>query len=120
MLRPEYCEMLLEEVDNYSQTGLPIRRPNSMNNYGIILNEVAYSPRQRCPPSIACMHAYSKHLSMLGRAEMSEAASIGMRPMLNRLQQEYLWPIARELFPVQGSQFDWHHSFIVEYQQAQS
>ena len=30
MLRPEFCEMLLEECDQYTASGLPIRRPNSM------------------------------------------------------------------------------------------
>ena len=41
MLTPEFCSLLLEEVDNYFATGLPVRRPNSMNNYGIIVNEAS-------------------------------------------------------------------------------
>lgn len=28
------------QVDNFHRSGLPARRPNSMNNYGIILNEI--------------------------------------------------------------------------------
>ena len=40
MFEPVFCDMYLEELDNYKASGLPIRRPNSMNNYGIIVNEV--------------------------------------------------------------------------------
>lgn len=35
-----FCERFLDELDNYYRSGLPIRRPNSMNNYGIIVNEI--------------------------------------------------------------------------------
>lgn len=40
---------------------------------------------------------------------------IGMRPMITSFQQQYLWPLSQRLFPVQGSQFDDHHSFLVRY-----
>jgi hypothetical protein len=40
---------------------------------------------------------------------------IGMYPMISNFQQKYLWPIARRLFPKQGSRFSDHHSFIVRY-----
>ena len=33
--------MLLDELDGYYASGLPIERPNSMNNYGIIVNAIA-------------------------------------------------------------------------------
>ena len=32
MLRPRFCAMVLEEIEGYQLSGLPIRRPNSMNN----------------------------------------------------------------------------------------
>ena len=32
--------MFLAELDNYYATGLPQPRPNSMNNYGIIVNQI--------------------------------------------------------------------------------
>jgi hypothetical protein len=35
-----YCTMLLDEFDHYRASGLPITRPNSMNNYGLIVNEI--------------------------------------------------------------------------------
>jgi hypothetical protein len=37
---PKFCKMLMDEVDNYAASGLPKKRPNSMNNYGLILNEI--------------------------------------------------------------------------------
>jgi len=83
LFKPNFCEMFLEELDNYYASGLPIRRPNSMNNYGIIVNE------------------------------------IGLRDMMTRLQQDILWPIARVLFPREGSEFNDHHSFMVQYKQGQ-
>jgi hypothetical protein len=36
----EFCTMFLEEVEHYQASGLPIQRPNSMNNYGIVTNEI--------------------------------------------------------------------------------
>jgi len=35
-----FCELLMEEIRGFSRTGLPAKRPNSMNNYGIILNDI--------------------------------------------------------------------------------
>ena len=32
-----FCRMFLEELDNYYASGLPIDRPNSMNNYGELM-----------------------------------------------------------------------------------
>tara|TARA_B100000902_G_scaffold399435_1_gene470278 strand:+ start:1064 stop:1978 length:915 start_codon:yes stop_codon:yes gene_type:complete len=36
----EFANKLLDEVKNYEASGEEIRRPNSMNNYGVILNEM--------------------------------------------------------------------------------
>jgi len=35
---------LIEEVDNFERSGLPVMRPNSMNNYGVILDEIGMTP----------------------------------------------------------------------------
>mmetsp|Transcript_8199 Transcript_8199/g.18962 ORF Transcript_8199/g.18962 Transcript_8199/m.18962 type:complete len:460 (-) Transcript_8199:11-1390(-) len=40
----EFCDMFVEEIFNFYSTGLPAKRPNSMNNYGIILNEIGLEP----------------------------------------------------------------------------
>merc|ERR1712194_212468 len=39
-----FCDLLLEEIFNFYGTGLPARRPNSMNNYGIILSDIGLEP----------------------------------------------------------------------------
>eukprot|EP00401_Gymnodinium_catenatum_P013964 CAMPEP_0117579762 /NCGR_PEP_ID=MMETSP0784-20121206/64802_1 /TAXON_ID=39447 /ORGANISM="" /LENGTH=498 /DNA_ID=CAMNT_0005379699 /DNA_START=1 /DNA_END=1497 /DNA_ORIENTATION=- len=39
-----FCDLLLEEIFNFYASALPARRPNSMNNYGIILNEIGLEP----------------------------------------------------------------------------
>ena len=40
MLTEHFATLLLEEVANYKSTGLPAPRPNSMNNYGLIVNDI--------------------------------------------------------------------------------
>ena len=41
---PEFCDLIVAEVDNYESTVLPRRRPNSMNKFGLILNEIGLEP----------------------------------------------------------------------------
>jgi len=40
LLTYEACDRLFAEVEAFHESGLPARRPNSMNNYGLILNEI--------------------------------------------------------------------------------
>lgn len=35
---------MIEEIENFESAGLPISRPNSMNNYGVILDEIGFTP----------------------------------------------------------------------------
>lgn len=35
-----FCDTLIEELDNYEASGYPQKRPNTMNNYGLIVNEM--------------------------------------------------------------------------------
>jgi len=44
LLSDRACEHLIEEVEHFQSTGLPARRPNSMNNYGVVLNEIGLKP----------------------------------------------------------------------------
>eukprot|EP00928_Gymnodinium_smaydae_P079894 TRINITY_DN63725_c0_g1_i1.p1 TRINITY_DN63725_c0_g1~~TRINITY_DN63725_c0_g1_i1.p1 ORF type:complete len:209 (-),score=33.27 TRINITY_DN63725_c0_g1_i1:515-1114(-) len=44
MFTDEFCDMLVEEVENFSKTGLRARRPNTMNRYGVILNDIGWKP----------------------------------------------------------------------------
>eukprot|EP00930_Biecheleria_cincta_P030496 TRINITY_DN21120_c0_g1_i1.p1 TRINITY_DN21120_c0_g1~~TRINITY_DN21120_c0_g1_i1.p1 ORF type:complete len:536 (-),score=110.86 TRINITY_DN21120_c0_g1_i1:143-1750(-) len=39
-----FCDFFLEEVFSFYSSGLPARRPNSMNAYGIILNDIGLEP----------------------------------------------------------------------------
>lgn len=39
-----FCDMFLEEVFNFYKSGLPAKRPNSMNAYGIVLNDIGMEP----------------------------------------------------------------------------
>ncbi|GJU53923.1 uncharacterized PKHD-type hydroxylase-like protein [Tanacetum coccineum] len=43
MLQPRYCEMLISEVENFEkwvrETNFELLRPNSMNNYGAVLDD---------------------------------------------------------------------------------
>ena len=59
LLSDEACEWLVEEVLHYQSTGLPIRRPNSMNNYGLVLNEIGLRPS---------LTALQKHVHPLAKA----------------------------------------------------
>lgn len=44
LFSPEFCDLLVAEVDNYEATTLPRRRPNTMNKFGLILNEIGLEP----------------------------------------------------------------------------
>ena len=40
LVSDSFANIFLEELDGYYASGLPIDRPNSMNNYGIIVNNI--------------------------------------------------------------------------------
>lgn len=40
LLNDAYCDALMDEAAHFQASGLPVARPNSMNNYGLILNEI--------------------------------------------------------------------------------
>lgn len=40
MFTEAFCDMLVEEMLHFESTGLPISRPNSMNKYGLIINNI--------------------------------------------------------------------------------
>ena len=78
-LSQDFCKVLIEESEDYAKSGLPQPRPNSMNNYGLVVN------------------------------------SIGMEHLIHRMQVEILQPLSSALYPIEGSNFDGHHSFLVRY-----
>jgi hypothetical protein len=44
MLSEGFCTELLSELARYEASGLPVARPNSMNNYGVVLNACGFEP----------------------------------------------------------------------------
>lgn len=40
----EFCDKFVEEIDSFSASGLPAPRPNTMNNHGVIVNEIGMEP----------------------------------------------------------------------------
>ena len=53
MLREEFCTMLLDELQHYEESGNPVARPNSMNNYGALAARTpsrALRSSARAPP----------------------------------------------------------------------
>lgn len=44
LFKPDFCQKLLQEVEHFEKEGLPTTRPNSMNNYGLILDDIGFLP----------------------------------------------------------------------------
>ena len=40
LFTPAFCTLLLEELEHHEASGIPLRRPNGMNRYGAILDEL--------------------------------------------------------------------------------
>lgn len=44
LFTPAFCALLVAEADAFEGSGLPRRRPNTMNNFGLIVNEIGLEP----------------------------------------------------------------------------
>ena len=44
LFNSDFCDLLISEIDNFEKTDLPRRRPNTMNKFGLILNEIGMEP----------------------------------------------------------------------------
>lgn len=42
LFSPEFCDLLLDELDHIEASGIPLRRPNGMNRYGAILSNLGF------------------------------------------------------------------------------
>eukprot|EP01051_Picozoa_sp_SAG22_P012240 SAG22_NODE_1252_length_5005_cov_1.761313_6_plen_137_part_00 len=105
----EFCQgVLLEEIDAYMQSGLPLRRPNSMNNYGLIVNEIGLVSNQAL--SFCCVSAV-----FLSKTVPFRAVPLPQEPFISAVQLKVLGPIAALLYPEVGPRLDRHHSFMVAY-----
>ena len=106
MLKEEFCVMLLNELQHYEVSGLPVQRPNSMNN----------CMRARSSSTTTSAIPLS-HLHTFLSTDGVIVNQIGMRPLLDDLQARYIQPLSKLLFPVEGAQFTSHHSFMVQYRE---
>lgn len=97
----EFCRKLLDEVDNYFDTGLPVRRPNSMNNYGLIVNEIGMKPaltefQQSILLPIAKLlwpeigNAFHNHHSFMVQYRANEDAGLDMVRLVQSLHEPTL------------------------------
>lgn len=43
LFTPAFCELLLEELRHHEASGIPLRRPNGMNRYGAMLEQLGLS-----------------------------------------------------------------------------
>jgi len=93
----EFCEKLLEEVKNYHTCGMPSRAPNSMNNYGLVLNEIGLRP------------VFSR---ILKEAFLPLGAKL-FGADCDRVQQIRGERVGTENWG--GSTLDDHHTFVVQY-----
>ena len=90
LFAPTFCTMLIEESEHYQKSGLPVRRPNSMNAYGLILNEIGLEQlmdkfQQRCflpvaralfDPSVSCR--FDAHHSFLVHYQLGADLGLDM------------------------------------------
>ena len=44
LLTERFCQLILEELRHYEASGIPLRRPNGMNRYGLVLNQLGLEP----------------------------------------------------------------------------
>lgn len=83
----QFAGQLLAEIDCFYATGLPANRPNSMNNYGVIVNDIGLEPF------------------------ITTLQQTVLQPIASELFKENAGPMKGH----PGAKFDSHHSFIVKY-----
>ena len=84
----EFCDALVAEFDAYESSPLPRRRPNTMNNFGLVVNETGWL------------------------AVMNDILRRVVRPLASECFG------TSEPFVGMGAGLDCHHSFVVQYRAA--
>jgi len=82
---PAFCEMVIQEVQHYEASGIPLRRPNGMNRYGAILDQLgledsmAYLSRRYLRPLGQLLYPYlistgdaDEHYAFMVRYKLGE------------------------------------------------
>lgn len=98
LLKPDLCSRLLDEARHYVESGLPALAPNSMNRYGVILNDIGLRPS-----FMALFRRYVKGIG--GRLFGDDSA---------RATDLYGKPLGTDNWG--GSTLTDHHTFVVRYQ----
>jgi hypothetical protein len=44
LFTPAFCDLLVKEIDFFEASGLPCRRPNTMNRLGLVVNDIGFEP----------------------------------------------------------------------------
>lgn len=105
------CALLLEESSRFDTSGLPRSRPNSMNRYGLVLDDVGLLPffamlrRRVLQPLAAALfagNAGTEHGGGDGGTDSDDNAELAQHRLAQRL----------------SAQLDAHHAFLVEYRAA--
>lgn len=96
-LKTDFCDLLLAEVEHYQRSGLPQHPPNSMNNYGLVLNEIGM---RKSFDAVLQRHLLGIAARLFGDDAVRESRLNG-----HELKTEN-WG---------GSSLDDHHTFVVRY-----
>lgn len=96
-LADDFCDALVREVDHYRRSGLPSRNPNSMNQYGLILNDVGMR---------GTFSAFLKYVLLPVGARLFGDDRDRSRAVGGEAHAGEDWG---------GSSLDDHHTFVVQY-----
>lgn len=110
-----FTTLLREELLHYEASGIPLRRPNGMNRFGAILDQLGLhdSVCSRCDT----ISGPSPHPLLSPRLLMSTCRSMVVLGQLSHLCRRYLRPIGAMLFPwlIADGTIDEHYGFVVRY-----
>ncbi|XP_016299864.1 2-oxoglutarate and iron-dependent oxygenase domain-containing protein 2 [Sinocyclocheilus anshuiensis] len=59
VFRKEFCKDFIEELEHFEQSDAPKGRPNTMNNYGILLNELGFDESFITPLRDVYLHPFT-------------------------------------------------------------
>ena len=129
LLSESFCQLLLDELGNYEGSGLPVSRPNSMNNYGLVLNSIGME-RTMDDLQRTCVHPATLAAAVtsvtLATARLYSCSSppfprgLTVSACTTRARnRSFVRPLVDLLFPLEGEHVDHHHSFVVQYKQGE-